>query len=161
LLLATGGQIAAKSTENLEAACVINEPVEIHPFAFRVHTHRHGEKVRGWVVKASEASEDTEKVDEYLIGERDPQLPELFAPVANKSMVISQNDIVAARCTIKNGENRMIEVGPTGEDEMCNFYLMYWSEGENVLSDNTCFSPGPPEYYWSRNGIGGGQMHHH
>lgn len=159
LLLATGGQIPAKSTEELEAACVIDEPVEIHPFAYRVHTHRHGIKVSGWVVQQSD-TDVSSKEQWHLLGERDPQLPELFEPVANKSLVVSQNDIIAAKCTIKNGENRIIEVGPTGDDEMCNFYLMYWVEGDNVLSDNTCFSPGPPEYYWSRSGLGSGHGKH-
>jgi hypothetical protein len=27
---------------------------------------------------------------------------------------------------------------------------MYWVEGENVLSNNICFSPGAPNYHWSK-----------
>lgn len=30
------------------------------------------------------------------------------------------------------------------------FLQMYWVDGDNVLTDNTCFSPGAPEYRWSR-----------
>lgn len=37
----------------------------------------------------------------------------------------------------------------TNEDEMCNFYMMYWSDGK-ILNRKTCFSLGPPFYYWSR-----------
>lgn len=27
---------------------------------------------------------------------------------------------------------------------------MYWVEGDQTLSDNICFSPGAPNYYWGR-----------
>lgn len=37
-------------SESFETACVIEEDVEIHPFAFRTHAHRHGVEVSGWVV---------------------------------------------------------------------------------------------------------------
>lgn len=46
-----------------------------------------------------------------------------------------------------NDSPSLISVGSRGDDEMCNLYVMYWSEGSS-LKDNTCFSPGPPNYYW-------------
>jgi hypothetical protein len=57
--------------EQLEVACAVDEPVELHPFAFRVHTHRHGTNVGGWLVQ-----EDPETgVDQWtLLGQRDPQV---------------------------------------------------------------------------------------
>jgi len=146
LLIVTGGEIKPKTSEDFEAACVIDEPVQMHPFAFRVHTHRHGTTVSGWLVKEDPKT----RVDEWtLLGERDPQLPQMFEAVKNTSLVVSPGDILAARCTIKNDENRVISIGPTGSDEMCNFYLMYWVEGEDTLQDNTCFSPGAPQYHWT------------
>jgi len=146
LLMATDGQIPPKNTEKLEVACVLDEPVEIHPFAFRVHTHRHGKKVGGWLVEENPVT----GVDKWtLLGERDPQLPQLFQPTVNQSLVVSQGDILASRCIIENDEKRVIKIGPTGEDEMCNFYLMYWVEGDRVLEQNTCFSSGSPNYRWA------------
>lgn len=41
----------------------------------------------------------------------------------------------------------------TNEDEMCNFYIMYWTAKE-PLSQKSCFSLGPPFYYWTRGGLG-------
>lgn len=38
----------------------------------------------------------------------------------------------------------------TGNDEMCNFYIMYYVDGDETLSNKYCFSPGPPRYYWQR-----------
>ena len=40
----------------------------------------------------------------------------------------------------------------TGRDEMCNFYVMYWTEAaQGLLRVKTCFSAGPPYYYWDAN----------
>lgn len=33
---------------------------------------------------------------------------------------------------MKNDEDRIITMGSTGDDEMCNFYIMYWAENGNV-----------------------------
>lgn len=147
MLVVTGGQVQPHSTESFEAACLIDEPVEMHPFAFRVHTHKRGKSVAGWVVTGDE---ETEKDQWTLIGERDPQKEQLFEPIKNQTMIIQTGDVVAARCIIKNDEDRIIGMGPTGADEMCNFYLMYWVDGQNTLSDNTCYSPGAPEYRWNQ-----------
>lgn len=46
---------------------------------------------------------------------------------------------------MRNDEARTIRVGSTGDDEMCNLYVMYWVDGDRVLVDNTCYSPGPPK----------------
>ncbi|VDM92460.1 unnamed protein product, partial [Onchocerca ochengi] len=56
---------------------------------------------------------------------------------------------VAARCVLNNKENKEFTVGNTANNEMCNYYLMYWVLGDRILRDNICYSPGPPEYYWS------------
>jgi len=147
LLMVTGGQMKAQSTESFETACVVDEDIEMHPFAYRTHTHRHGRMVSGWLV-----TEDEETgADKWkLIGERDPQLPQLFSAINDSTIVISKGDVLAARCTMENQEKRSVSVGASGDDEMCNFYLMYWVNGDsNTLRDNTCYSPGPPEYYWT------------
>jgi peptidylglycine monooxygenase len=150
LLMVTGGTIPAHSLgEQLEVACVVDEPVALHPFAFRVHTHAHGRAVSGWVVR-----EHADGRDEWLpLGERDPQRPQLFEPVAPAvahSMVVREGDVLAARCTMRNEEDRDIAIGARSSDEMCNYYLMYWVDGERTLARNTCFSPGAPDYRWSR-----------
>ena len=49
LLLGTAGQIPAHSTTFFETACEINDPRDIHPFAFRVHTHSLGEFTSSYV----------------------------------------------------------------------------------------------------------------
>jgi len=148
LLMLTDGVIAPKSTENFETACVIDEDVEMHPFAFRAHAHKHGKVVSGWKVTHQEDGKDKWE----LIGKQDPMKPQMFYPVQDASMVIHNGDIVAARCHMTNDGDEPVYIGSTGDDEMCNFYMMYWVEGTQTLSDNTCLSPGPPEYFWAKEG---------
>lgn len=31
---------------------------------------------------------------------------------------------------------------------MCNFYIMYWVDGDNLLKEDVCSSAGPPRYYF-------------
>ena len=38
----------------------------------------------------------------------------------------------------------------TQNDEMCNFYMMYYTEeADKTMSSTYCFSSGPPSYYWA------------
>ena len=32
---------------------------------------------------------------------------------------------------------------------MCNFYMMYWVDGDRLLDENVCASAGPSEYYFA------------
>ena len=32
---------------------------------------------------------------------------------------------------------------------MCNFYMMYWTDSEQPISRDYCFSAGPPEWNWN------------
>ena len=42
-------------------------------------------------------------------------------------------------------------IGPTNQDEMCNFYIMYWVEGKKTVHPDVCFTAGPPDWSWARN----------
>ena len=77
--------------------------------------------------------------DWQLIGKKNPQLPQMFYPIENK-MTLTQGDTVAARCTMVNHRDRVTYIGTTNEDEMCNFYIMYWVQGKKPMQKNTCFT---------------------
>jgi len=81
------------------------------------------------------------------IGRRSPQLPQMFYPTES-DVTIKQGDNVAAVCTMYNSQSRTVRIGSTGNDEMCNFYMMYWVDGDQLLNDDVCTSPGPPQYYF-------------
>nr|QPD99035.2 putative peptidyl-glycine alpha-hydroxylating monooxygenase [Tityus serrulatus] len=140
-LLGTGGGIPAKQREHMETACKIDKPIVLHPFAFRTHTHALGKVVSGYVI-------DRDSGKWKLIGKHDPLEPQMFYPVEDKRLIIQQGDVLAARCTMYNFRNRITLIGSTAEDEMCNFYMMYYVEGDEILDDKYCFSMGPPAYYW-------------
>lgn len=139
-LLGTGGMIRAHTTEHFETACRMDEQITLYPFAFRTHTHALGKAVTGYVVRNGKW---------INIGKHNPLEPQMFYP-ANKGIKIVKGDVLAARCTMYNFRNRDTYVGATGDDEMCNFYMMYYVDGDKILNFKDCFSYGPPVYYWGR-----------
>jgi len=147
LLMGTGGRIKANSVEHMDSACKLSEDKVIHPFAFRTHTHALGRVVSGYKVVRRN------RVDEWtLIGKRDPQLPQMFYPVAN-NLTLTRGDTVAARCTMVSNRDWTTRIGMTRADEMCNFYIMYWADARRgVLDQKYCFTNGPPEYHWFSEG---------
>lgn len=38
----------------------------------------------------------------------------------------------------------------TGNDEMCNFYMMYWVDGDHIMKNSYCFTEGPPGWNWGK-----------
>ena len=50
---------------------------------------------------------------------------------------------------MQNNGGDPVRVGSTQKDEMCNFYVMYWVEGEHLPTDSYCFTEGPPNWSWS------------
>ncbi|RWS30403.1 peptidylglycine alpha-hydroxylating monooxygenase-like protein [Leptotrombidium deliense] len=138
LLMGTAGSIPPLAEEHMETSCVIEEDIEFHPFAFRTHTHKLGVAVSGW---------RKNREGWKLIGRHNPQEPQMFYPV-NKDVAIRTGDVVAARCTMKNTKDHAVYVGSTGDDEMCNFYIMYYVKGDKILDRDNCFTSGPPYYFW-------------
>ncbi|XP_020818089.1 peptidylglycine alpha-hydroxylating monooxygenase [Drosophila serrata] len=144
LLLGTDGAIPAMKTEHLETACEINEKKVLHPFAYRVHTHGLGKVVSGYRVRSN-----SDGVQEWLqLGKRDPLTPQMFYNASSTEPIV-EGDTIAVRCTLQSTRNRVTKVGPTNEDEMCNFYLMYYVDHGETLDMKFCFSQGAPYYYWS------------
>jgi peptidylglycine monooxygenase len=109
LIHATTGFIRGKSTENFEAACQIRFDANktIHPFAYRTHTHKLGLVTSGYVIQTNETSGEQEWIE---IGRRSPQLPQMFVPVSN-NITLRNNDIVAARCHMRNNRKKSVKIG--------------------------------------------------
>lgn len=145
----TSGRFPAQTTTYSECACTLDTDKVIHPFAFRVHTHNLGRVVSGWKV--------TPNMKWTLLGKRDPQLPQMFEKIQDDSdLTLSNGDTLATRCTMVNYKDSAVSVGTTNEDEMCNFYLMYWVDGQDILEQKSCWSLGPPVYSWGGWLLGGG-----
>jgi len=145
LLMLTDGYMKPHSIELFEVACKIDQDIVMHPFAFRTHAHKLGLVNSGYRVRG-----DYDDQEWTEIGRRSPQLPQMFYPI-KKDVTIENGDYVAAACTMHNTRSHTVRIGSTGNDEMCNFYIMYWVEGEQLLDDGVCASAGPPSYYFRRN----------
>lgn len=135
-LMVTGGEIPVGSIEYLETACPYDD-IEIHPFGFRTHTHTLGQVVSGYRVRDGQWTE---------IGRMDPKLPQMFYNVTNK-VTLKTGDILAARCTMQNSLDHDVAIGNTQNDEMCNFYIMYYADGDQPLKEDACFQRGAPNWY--------------
>lgn len=144
ILLGTAGQIPAHATEHMETACRITEDKILHPFAYRTHTHALGKVVAGYRVRDNDRGEQTW----MQLGKRDPLTPQMFYPVHNNGSIV-KGDILAARCTMTSNRDRITDTGATANDEMCNFYLMYYVDNGEPMKMKYCFSRGPPAYHWS------------
>ncbi|XP_033125194.1 probable peptidylglycine alpha-hydroxylating monooxygenase 1 [Anneissia japonica] len=127
-LLGSGGYIPGHSEVYMESACSYDHSQVLHPFAYRVHTHKLGRVVSGYRIRNQQWEE---------IGRRDPQKPEMFYPIT-KNMTVERGDILAARCTMVNDMDKTVYTGATSDDEMCNFYMMYYTEG-TLPNIDTCF----------------------
>uniref|UniRef100_A0A6G1S598 Putative peptidylglycine alpha-hydroxylating monooxygenase Y71G12B.4 n=1 Tax=Aceria tosichella TaxID=561515 RepID=A0A6G1S598_9ACAR len=136
LLLSYGYVTQGVSKHTME--CLIDEDKVIHPFRFRTHTHKLGTKVGGYRKPAGSYNNELE-----LIGEHNPQEPQMFYPVEDKSMTISRGDRIYAYCDYNNTRDHFVSIGPTGNDEMCNFYMMYWTESGELLDNQDCMQYNP------------------
>lgn len=143
LLLGTGGYIPPMKVEHMETLCDIRENKTIHPFAYRTHTHSLGRVVSGYQVRVDEQGTD----HWTRLGKRDPLTPQMFYPVESTAPILYK-DRLAARCTMESNRNTITNIGATNNDEMCNFYLMYYVENDEPLQMKYCFSNGPPYFYW-------------
>ncbi|ERL94776.1 peptidylglycine alpha-hydroxylating monooxygenase [Dendroctonus ponderosae] len=146
LLLAAGGRIPPKEITKMDVECKIYEDKVIYPFAYRTHTHSLGRVVSGYRVTRENGIDHW-----HLLGKRDPMTPQMFYPVFDETPILP-GDKIAARCTMDStSRDRFTEVGPTNNDEMCNFYLMYYVERGTPLDIASCYDKGPPNYYWRNN----------
>lgn len=130
-----------------EIWCDINEDIELHPFRFRVHTHKLGTRVLGAKLKSNvhqRVYENQVSRNDIIIGQEDPQKPQMFYPVKEaKDIVIRKGDTVYASCEFNNTKSHIVNIGMTGDDEMCNFYMMYWTSSPNLLTRSSCFGENP------------------
>ncbi|KAM4528176.1 peptidyl-glycine alpha-amidating monooxygenase B isoform 1-T1 [Odontesthes bonariensis] len=129
--------LPGKRVTNADVACDYSS-YPIYPFAFRTHTHHLGKVVSGYRIRNGKWS---------LIGKQSPQLPQAFYP-ANREMNVQYGDTIAARCVF-TGEGRTSKtyIGGTSDDEMCNFYIMYYMDNKHAIPYMNCMETGLKELF--------------
>ncbi|XP_064390589.1 peptidyl-glycine alpha-amidating monooxygenase-like isoform X2 [Halichondria panicea] len=126
---------AGKKEVFSDSACKFAGPNNIYPFAFRTHSHSLGHQIVGYIVKPEGKWE--------LIGTRSPQDAQTFYPAASPSLEVVKGDTLALRCVFNTLEKtHTVRMGPDSEDEMCNFYIMYYTanNGRGLYADD-CWDP--------------------
>ncbi|PIO55393.1 copper type II ascorbate-dependent monooxygenase domain protein, partial [Teladorsagia circumcincta] len=89
LLFVSGESIPpGRSQVQINVSCEYNQPTEMHPFAFRTHTHGMGRVVSAYYKHEGQWSK---------IGVRNPQWPQLFEMITTNP-VIRKGDLMAATC---------------------------------------------------------------
>jgi peptidylamidoglycolate lyase len=123
LLYANRAHIVAHSAmTKVDIACKYYG-AEMHPFAFRVHAHNLGKRIMAYRVRDNHWTK---------IAVGSPQNPQAFYPL-DHAPVIEEGDIIAARCEFDaSSRDGDTGIGSHGSDEMCNFYMMYYSAADAI-----------------------------
>ncbi|XP_060570176.1 peptidylglycine alpha-hydroxylating monooxygenase-like [Ruditapes philippinarum] len=114
---------------HMETACEFNKNYTIIPLAYRTHSHNLGVVTSGYRVRNGTWVE---------IGRMSPQLPQTFYDASNEGLVVRKGDILASRCTMSSQRKFFTQIGPQHKDEMCNFYIMYYTDYEDTLQIEYC-----------------------
>lgn len=142
-VLGTGGEIPPHSTVYMETACYYNGYFDIRPFAFSIHARALGQVISGYRIRDGKWAE---------LGRESPKSPKVYYNTTIPGSTVMNGDILAARCTMVNNKDRTVHIGSTQNDEACNFYFMYYVEGDHTIERSSCFSEGPPSYTWQTSG---------
>lgn len=108
---------------NLDVSCSSRASFSIRPFAFRAHAHAIAREISAWLVNASGS---------FLIGEKSsPRAADPFQ-LTRSDLLIQHNDALLARCVFNSSaRNSPTAIGISGDDEMCNFYFIYYIESRH------------------------------
>ncbi|KHJ91306.1 copper type II ascorbate-dependent monooxygenase domain protein [Oesophagostomum dentatum] len=118
LLFVSGEPIPpGKNQVQINTSCIYDRDVDIHPFAFRTHTHAMGRVVSAYYKHEGEW---------FKIGARNPQWPQLFETITSNP-VIKKGDLMASTCRFDSHDKKVpVAMGSMGVNEMCNFYMMFY-----------------------------------
>ncbi|XP_061118264.1 peptidyl-glycine alpha-amidating monooxygenase B isoform X2 [Conger conger] len=126
-----------KKVTNADIACSY-QSYPMYAFAFRTHTHSLGQVVSGYRVRDDRWT---------LIGRQSPQLPQAFYP-ASSPVEVRYGDKLAARCVFSGeGKTSTTYIGGTSEDEMCNFYIMYYMDSRHAVPYANCMENGRSDLF--------------
>uniref|UniRef100_A0A8C7LGA5 Peptidylglycine alpha-amidating monooxygenase n=1 Tax=Oncorhynchus kisutch TaxID=8019 RepID=A0A8C7LGA5_ONCKI len=120
---------------NADVACTYNS-YPIYPFAFRTHTHKLGQVVSGYRIRDGKWT---------LIGRQTPQLPQVGVWPCH-SYLCSLQKCCTCSCPFTDFKGNDWYKG-TSDDEMCNFYMMYYMESRHAAPFQECMEDGSKELF--------------
>ncbi|XP_060067244.1 peptidylglycine alpha-hydroxylating monooxygenase-like [Ylistrum balloti] len=125
---------------HMESACDYEHNDTIYPIGYRTHSHNLGVVTSGYRIRDGVWTE---------IGRMSPQLPQTFYNVTNPGIDVQSGDILASRCTMSSDRIGPTVIGPTNKDEMCNFYILYYTYRKENLQIRYCFRDAQ-NFQWSK-----------
>ena len=120
-----------KESVEVRATCAYEASRELRAIGFRVHTHERGTNV--WLDRL--VGGDPNKAVRIL--ERDPQLPQEFERLSEKGtdLTVSAGDTLRVTCSFNTmNETEAVEAGFGASHEMCNMYIMVYSDEPQYMS---------------------------
>ncbi|GMH42040.1 hypothetical protein BSKO_09959 [Bryopsis sp. KO-2023] len=116
-----------KKSHLVDNSCCISGFQQVTTMAFRVHTHVMGRSV--YMTRTSGLFPNGTE-----IARNDPQLPQGFYPV-EKETKIRPGENLKVTCDFNSvGKDHVVGAGHTHDDEMCNMYMMTYSEIPHFVS---------------------------
>lgn len=130
--LGDNGQIPAKHERyHMDSGCRLKLNYDIVPIFYRTHAHNIIPVISGYLIKGDEWTE---------LGRMSPKQPEAFYDVTYSDQIVRKGDWLASRCTANSMDReKTTYTGHLHEDEMCVFYLMFYTDYDGVLTDRYCF----------------------
>ncbi|XP_038076375.1 peptidyl-glycine alpha-amidating monooxygenase B-like [Patiria miniata] len=126
------------SNYHVDIACAYADPVPIYPFAFRTHAHEMSTVISGYRIRHGEWT---------TLGKGNPKWAQAFYPM-DRIYEIKDGDILAARCTYNSQSRHSITyAGGSSHDEMCNFYMMYYTDAFEGETYKMCWSEGSQQLF--------------
>jgi len=111
--------------------CKVPSDVPLNLFAYRTHAHSLSPVITGYVY-----NEEGHQYKEIARGS--PQWPQAFYPM-KQVQTVQPSDILAARCTYNStGVDHDVGIGSSAGDEMCNLYIMFFTEPGKVADYLMC-----------------------
>jgi len=119
-----------KEEELVMASCAYDKSRTLRAFSFRVHTHERGTSV--WLDRL--VGGDSYRAVRLM--ERDPQLPQEFAALSSsEEFTIQSGDVLRVTCKFNTmNETAPVVAGFGASHEMCNMYIMVFSDEPQYLS---------------------------
>ena len=120
----------------LNLSCKITQEAEFYPLAFRSHSHTHGKVLTGYIYHNKKFT---------LLGKGNPRWPQAFWPAQTENLVIKKGDVLVVRgvYSTKN-EFRPLKIGFTHNDEMFNYYILYYKNASIPFKSFSCSGDNVP-----------------
>lgn len=105
---------------SINVSCAYSGATPINVFAYRTHAHTMSTVVSGYKRGPNGNWE--------LLAKGNPQWPQAFYPM-DSVHIVAPGDHLVAQCSYNStGMTRTVYMGATHTDEMCNLYMMYYTD---------------------------------